>query len=215
MFSGIQEFFSNLTYAVGPGNPLGLGLLFLLGVFTDIGIPLLLSLEIFLMFASYYAGPLSTQVFFIILMLLLGRETGAAILFWISYWLGDTFMNWLQRHFPWFVRGLTKLKSRVQRRTTLMVVLLRLTPGFLQAPSILAGGLHLRYTSFAAGVAISSLIYDFGLVLFGFIARETTKSSPQELQDYFVFGFIIIIILMWVILFWRFRHVFDENENKK
>jgi membrane protein DedA with SNARE-associated domain len=184
-----------------------------MGVFTDAGIPLLLSLEIFLMFASYYVGPLSTQVLFIVLMLLLGRETGAAILFWISYILGDTFMNWLQRYFPWFLRGLKHLKARVKRRTTLMVVLVRLTPGFLQVPSIIAGSLHLRYFSFASGVAISSLIYDFGLVLFGFIARETLKSTQQELREYFMIGFIILIILMWLVLFLRFRHIFDEKDN--
>ncbi len=212
MIPDLHGFFSNLTYAVSLDNPLSLGLLYLMGALTDIGFPLLLSLEIFLMFASYYIGPLSLQVFLIIGMLLLGRESGAAILYWISRMAGDPFLHWLRRHFPWFLRGLNHLKARVQKRTTLAVVLVRLTPGFLQVPSIVCGSLRLSYIKFVIGVAISSLIYDFGLVLFGFFARLAFGTEKQGLEDYFIIGFIVLIIIMWLVLFFRFRHIFDEKQ---
>jgi membrane protein DedA with SNARE-associated domain len=214
VFTGLHGLFSNLTYDVSLQNPLGLGILFMLGVFTDIGVPLLLTLEIFVLFASYYAGPLSPQVFLIVTMLLLGRETGAAIVYWVCHFIGDPFLEWLRRHFPWFLRGLNNLKSRIIKRTTLAVAVVRLTPGFLQVPSVIAGTLHLPYVRFALGVAISSLIYDFGLVLFGFIARETLRNTPQNLQDYFIVGFIVLIIIMWVILFFLFRHAFDKKDGE-
>lgn len=211
MFSWLQELFSQLSYNVGLHNPIVLALLFFMGVFTDIGVPLLLTLEIFVLFASFYFGPLSIQVLLIVLMLLLGRECGAAIFYWVSRIVGTPFLHWLGRHFPWFLRGVTRIKSRLINRTTLAVVVVRLTPGFLQIPSLIAGSLHLRFLSFALGVAISSLIYDFGLVLFGFIARETLRNASENLRDYFLIGVITLVIIMWIFLFFRFRHIFDEK----
>jgi membrane protein DedA with SNARE-associated domain len=212
---GLQEFFSNLTYAVGLNNPLGLGLLYLMGVLTDIGIPLLFTLEIFLLFASYDTGPLSTQVILIVVMLLLGRESGASILYWISLTLGEPFLHWLQKHFPWLLRGIRQLRTRVQQRTTLMVVIVRLTPGFLQIPSFIAGSLRLPYIKFASGVAISSLIYDLGLVIFGFVASLVLKNARQELQGLFILTFIVLVIGAWLVLFFGFHHIFDEKNGKK
>jgi membrane protein DedA with SNARE-associated domain len=211
---GIFDFFSKLTYAVSLSNPLGLGLLFLMGAMTDAGIPLLLTLEIFLLFASYYIGPLSIQVLLIVMMLLLGRESGAAILYWVSYFLGDRFVGWLQKYFPWFVKAVTRLRSAVSRRTLLMVVAVRLTPGFLQIPSIISGSLRLKYSHFALGVAISSLIYDFGLVVFGFVASIFLKNAPREVQDYFIISLIVFIVIMWLVLFLRFRHIFDKKDEE-
>ena len=93
MFPGLNDFFSNLSYNVGIHNPLGLLIVYAAGVVTDIGIPLILSMEIFLIFAGAYAGPANVHIGLIIVMLVLGRETGAAILFWLSYLGGDKFIN--------------------------------------------------------------------------------------------------------------------------
>jgi membrane protein DedA with SNARE-associated domain len=209
---GFHNLLSNLTYAVGLDNPAALGILFLVGILSDIGFPLLLSLEIFLLYASYYVGPLSIQVILIVSILLLGRETGAAILYWLSRTLGTPFLNWLTGHFPWLCRGIEQVQSRMAGHTTLFVVVVRLTPGFLQIPSFICGSLHLSYLKFVIGVAISSLIYDFGLVLFGFIAGLVTKSARQDLKDYFIIGFIVFIILMWVVLYFRFRNIFNHKQ---
>jgi membrane protein DedA with SNARE-associated domain len=210
---GLHEFFSSLTYAVSLHHPQGLGILFAMGILTDIGVPLLFTLEIFLLFASYYIGPLSIQVLLIILMLLLGRESGAAILFQISRVLGESFLNWLQSHFLWLLRGLKPIKARAKQHTTFMVIVVRLTPGFLQIPSVVSGSLRLKYTRFALGVAISSLIYDFSLVLFGFIARIAFKNTRQDLTDYFFIAFAVLIIIMWIVLFFRFHRIFDEQNG--
>lgn len=213
MFLGLQDLFSQLTYNVSLQNPASLGVLFIMGVLSDLGFPLLLTLEIFVLFASYYIGPLSMQVVLIMIMLLLGREIGAAILYWVSRLVGIPFLQWLEKHFSWFLRGVETLKSRITQRIALAVVVVRLTPGFLQVPSIVAGSLKLQYWRFALGVVISSLIYDSGLVLFGFIARETIKNASQDLQNYFIFGFISLIIVMWLILYFRFRHIFDKRDK--
>jgi membrane protein DedA with SNARE-associated domain len=116
--------------------------------------------------------------------------------------------------FPWFAKAVTRLRSAVRRRTLLMVVAVRLTPGFLQIPSIISGSLRLKYSHFALGVAISSLIYDFGLVVFGFVASIFLKNAPRELQDYFIISLIVFIVIMWLVLFFRFRHIFDKKDEE-
>ena len=205
MISGFSEILARLTYAVGPDNPAALGTLFLLGVLTDIGIPLLFTVEVFLLFASYYVGPVSLQVMLIVLMLLLGRMAGGSALFWASYALGEPFLHWLNRHFPRLQKNLQNLKTRISRHTVTAVTLVRLTPGFLQVPSLAAGSLRLKYPHFLLGLVLSSLIYDLGIVFFGYIGRLILGDDREDLQDYFIVGFIIIIIITWVIFFFRYR----------
>jgi len=199
--SWLHELLSSLSYSVGLHNPGGLAILFLLGVFFDIGVPLFFSIETFLLFATFYVGPLSSQVFFIMLMLLLGRQTGASIFYWLSRLLGQRFLNWLNRHLPWITSGERKLKERISHNTVWVVVVVRLTPGLLQLPSLITGSMHLKYRSFAFGVVISSLVYDFGVILFGFAGRTFLGDKPERLTEYFFVSFIALIVLVWLIFF--------------
>jgi hypothetical protein len=88
----LHDLLSHLTYAVGLNNP-GLVIWFVIDVLTDICIPLLFTVEIFLLFASYYVGPFSIPVLLIILMLLLGRSTGGPVLYRITYSIGEPFLH--------------------------------------------------------------------------------------------------------------------------
>ena len=215
MIPGFHAFFSHLTYDISFNHPLNLVILLALGILTEIGIPLLFTLEIFLLFASYYLGPLSVQVLLIVLMILIGRESGASFLFILSRMLGEPFLSWLQRHFRWLFKNFEQIRERIKKHTILMVTMVRLTPGFLQIPSIVSGSLRLQYSRFVLGVAISSLIYDFSLVLFGFIARVAFDKSPENLKDYFIIAFVVSIVFMWLVLLLRFRHVYNARKNKQ
>src|SRR5512136_2570378 len=92
---------SQLSDDVSLGNPAVLGVLFSLGIVGDIGVPLLLTVELFLFFASYNVGPLSTEVLLIVLALLLGREVGAAVLYWVSRTLGIRLISRVGKRLPW------------------------------------------------------------------------------------------------------------------
>ncbi len=214
MIPGLHDLLSHLTYSVGFNNPASLAVLFAMGVLTDIGIPLLFTVEIFLLFASYHVGPLSTQVPLIILMLLLGGICGGTILYWLSYALGDRFLDWLKKHFPWLCRGLDQVRGRINENTIMSVTLVRLTPGFLQVPSLLAGSLHLKYVYFIMGVIFSSLIYDIFIIIFGYIGHLFLGNSRQELEDIFILSFFLIIAASWIFFYFKYRHRF-ENKNTK
>jgi membrane protein DedA with SNARE-associated domain len=200
---------------VGFDNPSSLAVLFVMGLFTDIGVPLLFALEIFLLFASYFVGPFSIQVALIIVMLLIGGLVGGSILYWLSYFIGDPFLNWLSKYLPWLCRRLEQLKNRISAHTVIAVTLVRLTPGFLQVPALVTGSLHLKYLSFILGSVFSILIYDAVIIAFGYIGHLVLGSSQQQLEGYFIVGFIAMIIAFWIAFYFKYRHEFDNKKTKK
>jgi membrane protein DedA with SNARE-associated domain len=206
VISWIHELLSRLTYSVSLGNPGALAALFSVGILTDIGVPFLYTLEIFLFFASYYVGPLSTHVLLIVLMLLIGRECGATILYWFSLLWGKPLIKWLGRRFPSLQKNLERFRTRLTKRTVLAVAVVRLIPGLLQVPSLVAGAMRLPYSRFIAGVAISSLIYDFALVFLGLMARIGLWNVTGAARVNFIIGSIALILA--VLLFFTFRRNF-------
>jgi membrane protein DedA with SNARE-associated domain len=194
-----HELLSQLTSSVSLGNPSGLAALFILGILSDIGVPFFFLLETFLFFASYYVGPLSSHVLLIVLMLLIGREGGAAVLYWLSSILGNPFIGWVGRRFPRLGQDLGRFRARISKRTAIAVAAVRLTPGLLQVPSLTAGVMRLPYLQFAVGVAISSLIYDFAFIVSGFLAQIGLQNLARELRVYFIIGLIALIIaaIIW------------------
>jgi membrane protein DedA with SNARE-associated domain len=73
-------------------------------------------------------------------------------------------------------------------------------------PSLTAGVMRLPYLQFVVGVAISSLIYDFAFIIFGFLAQIGLQNLAQELRVYFIIGLLalIITVIIWFTV-WR-RH---------
>jgi membrane protein DedA with SNARE-associated domain len=193
-----HELLSQLTYAVSLGNPGGLATLFLLGVLSDIGVPFFFLLETFLFFASYYVGPLSSHVLLIVIMLLVGRECGAAVLYWLSFTLGNPLISWIGKRFPRVPQDLERFRTRLSKRTVVAVTVVRLTPGLLQVPSLAAGVMRLPYWRFVAGVAISSVIYDIAFITFGFLARIGLQNLAQQMRIYFAIGLVAVIVAVIV-----------------
>lgn len=196
---------SGLTEGVNLGNPAALGVLFSLGIVGDIGVPLLLTVEVFLFFTSYNIGPLSTQVLLIVLALLLGREVGAAALYWASRILGSPLINRVGKRFPWLPNRIRWVRARLEKKPALSVAVVRLTPGLLQIPSLAAGVTRLRYSDFALGVALSSLAYDVVIVLFGVGARFGLDSLTTNPTSYLMVGFIIASSIVWLALYFASR----------
>lgn len=204
MIEWFHELLSNLTYSVSLANPGGLAALFALGILSDIGVPFFFLLETFLFFASYYAGPLSSQVLLIVLMLLVGREFGAAVLYWLSSILGNPFVRWIVKHFPRLRQTSEQLRDRLSKQTIIAVAAVRLTPGLLQVPSLTAGVLRLPYSHFVAGVAISSFIYDFALTLLGFLARIGLQNVAREMRVHLIIWLTALMIVVIILLtVWR------------
>jgi membrane protein DedA with SNARE-associated domain len=208
--SFLTPFLTYIESAFSPGNITGLLVLALLAAITDIGIPVPFFLDTVLILASYNAGTNYLPVFTILLALFIGRQVGSGALYLISRFVGKGFINWLKRRFPSIGNRLDSVELSKSRWTPLAVVTGRLTPGLLQITSVCAGSIRLRYFYFALAVAISSLVYDFILILLGFIAAHSPKSDDINFTAWLLIALIIIICILWPLIF-----VFLRRSSKK
>ncbi len=201
MVSSFIALLTNLEATFNPGNPSGLLILFLLAVITDIGVPIPFVLDTILILAAYHSGPLSVPVLLIVLMLFAGRQLGSGILYVLSRFLGKSFLDWVKRRVPSVGNGLDSFKSRLKRWAPLAIVTGRLTPGLLQITSVASGAVCLRYTDFAIGIALASIIYDGILILLGFIAAHSPKSDDIDFTVWMLIALVITVCILWPVIF--------------
>lgn len=201
----------HLTEGVSLAHPGVLVVIFIIGAISELGFPLFFAIETFLFFASYDHGPLSSEALLLVAMLLGGREAGSMLLYAFTRILGAPFVDWMERHLRWFSKAVERFKEHVNRQPVIAVVLGRLTPGLLQVPTITAGMIRLSPGKFAAGVAISSLIYDFILILLGYSARFALPHLQAGPRAYLFIGFFLLIAVVWIVLFLAFRRGFSRK----
>ena len=205
MIESFLNFLSQLEAIFSTGNPSGLLILFILAVVTDIGIPIPFILDTILILTAYHSGPLSMPVLLIVAMLFSGRQLGSGILYFLSRFIGKRFLDWLKRRFPRIGNRLDSFKNRSSPWWPLIVAAGRLTPGLLQITSVAAGTICLRYYYFAAGIAISSIIYDGILILLGFIAANGPKSTDINFTIWLLISMILVVSILWplIVVLWR------------
>jgi membrane protein DedA with SNARE-associated domain len=215
----IDSLLNFISSGVNLTSPIALVVIVAVGAVSEVGFPLFFALEIFLFFISYDYGPLSFQSLLMVVMLLLGRELGASALYLVTRLLGFRFLDWISRRSKRTMLAVRKFTDRVNKNPAIMVAIVRITPGFLQVPSITAGAIRLSIWKFIEGVALSSLIYDSILLILGYSAQfilPHTKTTPRE---YLFIGFACLIALVWVILFFAYRgnkiHAKTSKDNKE
>jgi len=117
--------------------------------------------------------------------------------------LGSPLIGWVGKRLPGLSRNLEQSRARLSRRAVMAVAVVRLTPGLLQVPSLVAGVMRLPYMRFFAGVAISSLLYDLAFILLGFLSRIGLQNVSEEVKIYVLIG--VIVVIAAVVLFLGFR----------
>jgi membrane protein DedA with SNARE-associated domain len=186
-------------------NPSGLLILFSLAAITDIGIPIPFVLDTILLLTAYRMfvthNPQFAPVILIVVMLFVGRQFGSGILYLISRLLGRVFINWLKCHVPSIGSRLDTFGVKLRRLAPLVVVTGRLTPGLLQATSVAAGAVRLRYYQFAIGVALASLIYDGILVLLALIASHSPRAHDPNFTVWLLISLVVVVSILWPIIF--------------
>jgi membrane protein DedA with SNARE-associated domain len=204
----VENFFAllyNLEATFNPGNAGGLLVLFFLAAVTDIGVPVPFVLDTILILSAYKAWTIAysawAPVVLIILMLFFGRQLGSAILYLISRLLGKVFSNWLKRQVPSVGNRLDSFCDRLSRWAPLAIATGRLTPGLLQITSVAAGMQRIRYSHFALGIAIASIIYDGILVLLAFIAAHSPRANDANFTIWLLISLIVVVCLLWPVVF--------------
>ncbi len=202
------EFFSelakNAAQAFNQGNPIALVSLFFISALTEIGIPFPFILDTILIFAGYQTGLL--QIGLIMLSLLLGREVGAAIIYWLTLAIGIVFVNWVGKRFPFLQRRMDWLTAKLSHRAPIAVAVARLTPGLLTPSTVAAGVIRLRYWYLVLGIAISSVIADGFLLVLGF-----GTGHGLERLGFRHLWFVIVILVIVIGAGWAIRRYISRR----
>ena len=182
--------------------------LFFMSALTEMGMPFPFVVDSVLIVIGFQNDLWSFSVARILIALLLGRQLGAAVVYWLSRHLGNRFINWLGKRFPKLLSGMAWLKTKLSSSwSPLAVAIARLTPGVLTSSSVAAGCIRMRYSHFVLGIVLASVIADGMLITFGFAANYGLK----------VFGFtpapwmLVVVAVIAIALIWFARWLWSRH----
>jgi membrane protein DedA with SNARE-associated domain len=198
--------------AVAQNTFQALVVLFLVAALTEVGVPFPFIIDGALFITSFESGFFSFHVLLVIAALTLGREVGAAIIFWLSRFVGDAFIKWLGKRFPKLKlsQKMAWLNNKLRKRAPLAVAIARLTPGLLTASSIAAGYCGIRYYQFVLGIILASVVADGALVIIGFATKYGLS----------VFGFtpstweVVLVLAAVIFLVWFVRWLWLRRRSQ-
>jgi membrane protein DedA with SNARE-associated domain len=187
----------------------------LLGVaaLTELGIPFPLIIDGALFIASYERGLFSFQVLLVILALVLGREAGAAAIFWLSRIVGDRFVSWLEKLFPKLKLSerMAWLKTKLRRRALLAVAVARLTPGLLFPSSVVSGYCGMKFYQFVLGIVLASVVADGVLVIIGVVTKfglHIIGFTPSAAE-------VLVVLFVIILLVWLVQRIYVRARNQQ
>ena len=200
MIEWINEVLSTMAASISVDNPGGLAAIFFLTVSADIGIPFPFVLDTILFFTTYTAGPFSSPVLLIIIMLLSGELLGTSIIYWLSRLLGTRFIDWMTRRSRFLRRNLEQFQNRSGKWSVLAIAAARLTPGLMQVSSVAAGSLHFRYYRLVLAIVLSSIVYDGTLITLGTLARLGLRGVEPQYSVWIALVFVVVMMVVFAII---------------
>lgn len=202
----LNDLISQTMTLIGQGHPAALATLFVVVVLTEMGVPFPYIFDSVLLLTGYQHG-FSLQLLFTLIVIFLGRQCGAAIVFWGSHLLGKKMLIWLYRRFPHIEGRIVRLINRLSNRAPIAVALPRLI-GLHFPTSIAAGIINLPYPSFAKGVALAMFIFDGAVGILGVAAGAGFRVLGFTPYLWAVIAvFIVVMLLIVLVLFRKSRKV--------
>ena len=189
----INEVLSQIMTALNQGNLTALVALFFIVALTEMGIPFPFILEAALFATGYKSGIISSQVGIVFLVVFLGRQFGAGVVYWLTRLPGNAFIHWLGRRFPSVSRGLTRIETRLGKDAILAIAVARLG-SLLTVASVAAGAIGLRYYYLVLGVALAAVIFDGALLL---LASGVGTFLPDLPPWAIILGLIVLLVMVW------------------
>jgi membrane protein DedA with SNARE-associated domain len=189
----IDSLINHAMAAIGQGSLAANVSLFLIVSLTEMGVPFPFIMDATVIITSFQNGILSPQVGQVFLVVFLGRQFGAGIIYWLTRLLGTAFIKWMQKRFPTLMSRLTSLETKFGNKAIWAIAIARIS-SLNTVASMASGALRLRYYKFAAGVALSALIFDGALIIIG---SGAGAFLPHSSPTIIVIGIIVILALGW------------------
>jgi membrane protein DedA with SNARE-associated domain len=231
MVDWIAQITIHALHVVSAGDIQDLSAVFSIAFLTEFGIPFPFMLDTVLFLLGYQIESAWLKTALVILILMVARQAGSSIVYWLFRSLGSPLLYWLTRRFPSVPRKFENLTARLKIKATLAlmvsrlgaelpvavsglglrapftIALFRLTPGILSLTSIASGTLRFRYLYFVTGIGMSALFSDCTVVMLGVITgyglRQITSSPPAW---FIIIGIIVNLAVVLFIQYLIWRH---------
>jgi membrane protein DedA with SNARE-associated domain len=217
MFEWLDQLIQGAMMAINQSSPYAMVFLFLVVALTELGIPFPFILDSVLFLSSYQSGMSLLQILFIIFIVFLGRQFGAAIIYWLTRLLGNAFIYWLGKRSPSIKNNWGRIVEQISTQAPMAIALTRVT-GLLTLASVVSGAIGVRYTSFVLGVTLSAVIFDGSLVILGLLTKygfQLLGFTPSTWHV--VIGVIIVTagVMVGIQYFTRKRSIAKAKDKEK
>jgi membrane protein DedA with SNARE-associated domain len=208
MFENYLDFITQGLETLKNGQPAALALLFLVLVLSEFGIPLPFVMQGVRFYIGYTLGQGSLSVLALIPILTIGRQFGAACLYWLTRLLSNSLANWYHKRFKPMKTETEKIGDKLKTKIPFMLgvmILGRITPGLLVPVTLASAIIKLNYGYFALGVLVSSIIYDAVFILLAMIFGHQFETGGFNIIATVSLSFFIILTFAFWIVRWLRR----------
>jgi membrane protein DedA with SNARE-associated domain len=199
MLEWVDQLIATAMTAITSGSPWAIITLFMVVALTECGIPFPFVLDSVLFFTSYQAGIDIWHILFVMFIVFLGRQFGAAIIYWLTRLLGNAVIYWFSKRYKHLQENWAQLTVKLSSQAPMAIAMVRIT-GLMTVASMVSGAMKIRYTQFFFGVALSALIFDGALIILGLITKFGFSFIDFTPSVWHVaVGLIVIMVLIMVI----------------
>ena len=182
---------------VTAGSLLGLAIIFLLAMVTEMGLPTYPVVEGLIVFAGFQiihgTGNTSSLVPFLIVAPV-GRLCGSTSTYWFSHSFGDRLVGKFGQRIRITRERLEKTRQKITRFALPNLIMARLTPGLGVLASVTYGTTRIRFRYFFIGVLIQLLIWEGIYLALGAFGGGLSKLLAPEFRPLFITALVIVVV---------------------
>jgi len=212
---------------VTAGSLLGLAIIFLLAMLTEMGLPTFPIIEGLIVFAGFQivhgTGSTSSLAPFLIVAPA-GRLCGSTSTYWFSHSFGDKLVNKFGKRIRITRERLEKTRGKIAQFALPNLIMARLTPGLGVLASVTYGTTRIRFRYFFIGVLIQLLIWEGIYLALGALGGGLSSLLAPEFRPLFITALVMAVagigITIWYFFFHQTRKeqpeetsTLEENNN--
>jgi len=200
---------------VTAGSLVGLAIIFLLAMLTEMGLPTYPLIEGLIVFAGFQivhgTGSTSSLVPFLIVAPA-GRLCGSTSTYWLSHSFGDRLVDKFGHRIRITRERLEKTRQKITRAALPNLIMARLTPGLAVLASVTYGTTRIRFRYFFIGVLIQLLIWEGVYLALGALGGGLSHLLAPEFRPLFITALVIAVIGMGIAIWYFF---FRQTEKEQ
>src|SRR4030042_2391532 len=196
---------------VTAGGLLWLGIIFVLAVLLEVGLPvtspIFEGLLIFTGFEVVRTGYIAAALPFLAVAMV-GRLCGSMASYRLSSSLGNTVINRIGKHIRVTQERIDLVKQRLGTLAIPSIIVARFTPGLGVVSNIASGISRISYKRFLTAVLIHVLAWEAIFLALGALGGKVSKSfNPQIYPTVLLVWIVVMVIVGIVVSYFVFRRI--------